>query len=131
MREVFADTFYWLALLLARDEHHAIVTRTAPPERMVTSWAVQIEVMDALSQRDLRPLATQFWRATSSNLRLTVVPLDEALLNRGADLYEQRLDKDWSLTDCVSFVIMQDRGIWEALTGDHHFVQAGFSILFD
>jgi hypothetical protein len=49
---------------------------------------------------------------------------------RGIQLYNSRLDKDWSLTDCISFVVMRERGITEALTGDHHFEQAGFTTLF-
>jgi predicted nucleic acid-binding protein len=48
---------------------------------------------------------------------------------RGIQLYDSRPDKQWSLTDCISFVVMQDRGIVEALTGDHHFEQAGFTAL--
>ena len=51
------------------------------------------------------------------------------LFASGSDLYAQRLDKDWSLTDCISFVVMRERGIAEALTADHHFEQAGFTIL--
>jgi hypothetical protein len=41
-------------------------------------------------------------------------------------LYGERMDKDWPLTDCISFVVMQREGITDALTGDRHFEQAGF-----
>jgi len=58
-----------------------------------------------------------------------VVPLSEALFRQSFDLYRQRLDKEWGLTDCISFVVMQERGITEALTADHHFRQAGFLAL--
>jgi len=58
-----------------------------------------------------------------------VVGLDPHLYQRGINLYAQRPDKEWSLTDCISFVVMSDRGITEALTGDHHFEQAGFRAL--
>jgi predicted nucleic acid-binding protein len=58
-----------------------------------------------------------------------VVPPSTELFEAGIDLYSRRPDKEWSLTDCISFVVMQERGITEALTGDYHFVQAGFSIL--
>jgi predicted nucleic acid-binding protein len=50
-------------------------------------------------------------------------------LERGLDLYDARPDKEWSLTDCISFIVMQDHGTYEALTGDHHFEQAGFVAL--
>jgi predicted nucleic acid-binding protein len=61
--------------------------------------------------------------------RISIVPLDSALLERGLQLMAARLDKDWSLTDCISFVVMQDAGINEALSGDRHFEQAGFRAL--
>jgi len=47
----------------------------------------------------------------------------------GWTLYQQRPDKEWGLTDCISFVVMQEQGISEAFTSDHHFTQAGFTIL--
>jgi predicted nucleic acid-binding protein len=97
---------------------------------MITTQAVQLEVMNAMSPVLLRGLAVQFWQASNSDPDLTVVPLDGDLLRRGADLYERRPDKGWSLTDCISFIVMQDRGITTALTGDHHFEQAGFQIAF-
>lgn len=59
----------------------------------------------------------------------TLVPLSDELWRRATELFGKRLDKEWSLTDCISFVVMQDEGILEALTGDHHFEQAGFSVL--
>ena len=68
----------------------------------------------------------QFLRA---NPLVTIVPLDQTVFDRGAALHDQRPDKAWSLTDCISFVIMQDHGLSDALTGDHHFEQAGFNAL--
>ena len=61
--------------------------------------------------------------------RTRVVPLDSRLLQRGLDLFAERPDKHWSLTDCISFVVMRDAGLTAALTGDNHFVQAGFKAL--
>jgi predicted nucleic acid-binding protein len=60
---------------------------------------------------------------------IRVVPASRALLEEGISLYSSRPDKDWSLTDCISFVVMRDEGIIQALTGDHHFEQAGFKAL--
>lgn len=57
---------------------------------------------------------------------MTIVAASPELMHRGIELYEARSDKDWSLTDCTSFIVMQDRGLTDALTGDHHFEQAGF-----
>ena len=64
-----------------------------------------------------------------SDPSVTVIPASEGLFNRGRELFRSRPDKDWSLTDCISFVIMQDHGLRDALTGDHHFEQAGFVAL--
>ena len=58
-----------------------------------------------------------------------ILPADPVLFDAALDLYKQRLAKDWSLTDCTSFVVMRQQGISEALTGDHHFEQAGFAAL--
>ena len=60
---------------------------------------------------------------------MTVISLDSRLLDRGLGLMASRADKDWSLTDCISFVVMQEKGIEAALTADRHFEQAGFKAL--
>jgi predicted nucleic acid-binding protein len=54
---------------------------------------------------------------------------DDDLYEAGIELYRARADKDWSLTDCISFVVMEERGIADALTGDRHFEQAGFQAM--
>ena len=61
--------------------------------------------------------------------RTIIVPLDSRLLQRGLDLFASRADKDWSLTDCISFIVMQEKTLRDALTADHHFEQAGFHLL--
>lgn len=130
MTEVFADTFYWLALLNPNDPYHERVVTELINDRVVTSRAVQIEVMDALCERRLRTLASRFWQDTCRTSALIIVPLEDQLLEQAATLYAHRSDKDWSMTDCIAFVIMEERGISSALTGDHHFEQAGFQIRF-
>jgi len=127
MTEVFADTFYWLSVLNPNDAHHAkALGLDLSSRRVVTSWAVQIEVMDALCERRKRPLAFRFWEESRMDRDLVIVPVDGGVMHRAAELYSSRSDKDWSMTDCTSFVIMRDRGISTALSGDRHFVQAGF-----
>jgi predicted nucleic acid-binding protein len=68
----------------------------------------------------------QSLRSTGS---ATVVPASAELLQRGVELSRHRPDKDWPLTDCISFMVMNDFGLTEALTGDSHFQQAGFKAL--
>jgi len=129
MNESF-DSFYWLAVVNKRDPHHSRSMAITLPDRLVTTQAVLIEVLDALARRDVRRLAIEFWNDVITDLMCHVIPFDDNLLNRSFALYAGRPDKDWSLTDCVSFVVMADRGITIALTGDHHFEQAGFQIAF-
>jgi predicted nucleic acid-binding protein len=129
MNEVFVDTCYWLAMLNFRDAYHQQAIGIPRPARMVTTRAVQIEVMDAFSGARQRALAVRFWRRTNNNSRITIVRLDDPLLHRAALLFQNRPDKEWSMTDCISFVVMQDRRITQALTNDHHFEQAGFQCL--
>ncbi|MBC7857136.1 MAG: PIN domain-containing protein [Pirellulaceae bacterium] len=130
MSIAFADTFYWLALLNMSDPENTRVNAYPVPARLVTSAAVQVEVMDAFRRVPSRATAMRFWEACFTTPELEVVPFSVDLLARSVDLFAARPDKAWSLTDCISFTIMQDRGIRLALTGDHHFVQAGFDIAF-
>jgi len=65
----------------------------------------------------------------STDPDIEICPADEATWQAGVTLYRARPDKEWSLTDCISFAVMQQRNLSEALTGDHHFEQAGFAAL--
>jgi predicted nucleic acid-binding protein len=128
---MFADTFYWLALLNPDDAYYDHVAGfDLAGRKVVTTEAIRIETMDGLSSPRLRPSGVRFWSITEADPELTIVAVDKDLLARAADLFRRRPDKDWSLTDCLSFVVMTDRGIRTALTGDHHFEQAGFEIAF-
>jgi predicted nucleic acid-binding protein len=131
MTDVFADTYYFLALRNPRDPgHNLAVTATAllGRRKVVTTIWVLTEVADALAapanRGGFREL-TQMLADTDS----VVVPAEQSWFDRGIALYHDRPDKAWSLTDCFSFTVMQDRGLREALTGDRHFEQAGFVAL--
>lgn len=78
--------------------------------------------------RPNEPFSGRCW-PSSANPNARIEPCSDQLLQEGIDLYDQRPDKDWSLTDCISFVVMRKQSITEALTGDHHFEQAGFVAL--
>jgi predicted nucleic acid-binding protein len=131
MRVVFADTFYYLAILSPRDSAHARALAVGPTlsGRLVTTSYVLIEVADALAALPDRPRFLALLSALEGDPNVTIVPASEDLFHRGVDLYRQRPDKDWPLTDCITFVVMNDTGSTEALTGDHHFRQAGFQTL--
>jgi predicted nucleic acid-binding protein len=130
MSEVFADSFYYLALLNPSDRFHTALQATnALNRQIVTTLWVLMEVADALSAPAVRRRTHQFLHRAGADAN-TVVIMDKApWFSRGVELFGKRLDKSWSLTDCISFEVMADRGILEALTGDHHFIQAGFRTL--
>lgn len=130
---VFIDTGYVLALLNTGDEHHdraAMAARQVKPP-FVTTEAVLTEIGNALSRARWRALGY----ATIQDLRvdpnIEVVPVDAVLFDRALVLYGERLDKEWGLTDCISFVVMQDRKLTQAVTTDRHFGQAGFVNLLE
>jgi uncharacterized protein len=110
--------------------HAAATAKTARVgDALVTTDWVLIELADAMCRARHRVLAAEFIRDLRDDSRITIVPLSSELLQAGFDLYAARNDKDWSLTDCISFVVMRERGLTEALTADHHFEQAGFAAL--
>ncbi len=131
MKVVFADAFYFLARLNRRDEHHERVVEFSRGfrARLVTSDWILMEVADALAASACRRRVREFIHHLHQNAACEVIPASGELLNRALDMYHQHGDKEWTLTDCVSFVIMRERNLLEALTGDRHFGQAGFIAL--
>ncbi|HEX8432292.1 MAG TPA: hypothetical protein VF625_13470, partial [Longimicrobium sp.] len=77
----------------------------------------------------LRQLTATFIRRCYTVANIAVVTVDTSLLTRGLELFERRADKGWGLNDCISFIVMRDRGLMDAATGDRHFQQAGFRAL--
>jgi predicted nucleic acid-binding protein len=131
MTSAFADTFYFLALLDSREERHVEAAEAArnPGLRLVTTEWVLAEFGDAYCHPKDRADFVALYRSLVNHPRVKIVAAETRLFQRGVDFFEQRQDKDWSLTDCLSFVVMQDEGITRALTGDRHFEQAGFIVL--
>ena len=131
MGEVFVDTVHLLALLNPRDQWRDVALDRAATEAgpLVTTAAVLIEVADALCRPGHRNLAGEAIAAIREDPSFTCVPVDDGLFARGLALYDERDDEPWSLTDCISFEVMRDRGIDRAFTADRHFVQAGFRAL--
>jgi uncharacterized protein len=131
MTHVFADSFFFFALLNEKDAAHEAAERlsreTGRPFA-TTAW-VLTEVADGCAALDKRGVFVQLLDTLRASPDAQIIGPSEELFSRGLQLYRQRPDKEWSLTDCLSFVVMEDRGITEALTGDHHFEQAGFRAL--
>jgi predicted nucleic acid-binding protein len=129
---LFLDTAFVQALLNRNDQYHSIAKSRLSQLRAATEvWtteAILVEIGNALSTSD-REAAVSFIQQcyTTSNSR--VVSVDTGLLSRALELYSQRVDKDWGLTDCISFIVMRDHQLQQAMTTDRHFVQAGFRAL--
>ena len=131
MKPVFADTFFFLTLLNPSDAGHrtaAELSRQLRQRRVTTAW-VLTEVGDAMSVGDNRDAFLDFYRFLKESPLVIIKPASQELFDQGIELFSQRPDKEWTLTDCISFAVMREEGITEALTADRHFEQAGFRAL--
>ena len=128
---IFADTFYLLALFNSGDDAHGAAVAFAQrfSGRLLTTAWVLTEVADALANQANRKAAIDFLDDLRVAPNLRILRPSAVLFRNGYELYRSRTDKEWSLTDCISFVVMADHGVTEALTGDRHFEQAGFKAL--
>ena len=131
MKAVFADTFYFLALLNELDAAHerAVAVSRTPGLLVTTTEFVLLELADALCLPNQRNEVLTLWEVVETDATFRLVRASTELIRRGIELYRGRPDKEWPLTDCISFVVMQEQGLAEVLTADHHFEQAGFKIL--
>ncbi|MBI5565929.1 MAG: type II toxin-antitoxin system VapC family toxin [Chloroflexi bacterium] len=130
----FLDTAYAIALSVANDRHHGRALNLADQlesvsTRLLTTRPVMLENGDALSKQGRRVAAVELLNSLESDPNVEIIPLSEDLYQQAVQICQQRPDKEWGLTDCVSFVVMEARGITEALTTDEHFQQAGFRAL--
>ncbi|MBD2542559.1 type II toxin-antitoxin system VapC family toxin [Planktothricoides raciborskii] len=123
MRRVFADTGYWVALLNPRDELHQTARDLSQKMGAIyifTSEMVLAEVLNDFSKRGefFRGAAIELIESLYSHPNVTVVKQSSSQFQDGLLLYKQRPDKEWSITDCVSFKIMEAYGITEAFAYD-------------
>jgi len=134
-RMLFADSFYWVALLNPGDGFHARVTSFGSglgTARLVTTDEVLTEVLNWFSRSGphWRGEAAALIHDLRNDLGVDVVPQTRADFDAALALYEARPDKAYSLTDCRSMVALRALGLGEVLTNDRHFTQGGFTILF-
>jgi predicted nucleic acid-binding protein len=134
MRQVFADTGYWVALLNPKDELHQKardISKQMDSLYIVTSEMVLAEVLNDFSKRGafFRQAAIELIESLYNHTNVTVIQQSSSQFQEGLLLYKKRPDKEWSITDCVSFKIMEEYGITEALAYDKHFEQVGFIAL--
>lgn len=124
--EWFLDTSFAIALSVASDEHHATALRLAETVetrniRLVTTRAVCLEIGNALSKLRCRAAAVALLESLEADSGVEIVPLTEERYLKALQLFQTRPDKEWGLIDCVSFVVMSERGLFDALTADEHF----------
>ena len=134
MRTVFADSGYWIAMCNPSDELHpeaAGVTEGLGPCRIVTSQMVLVEFLNYMGGRgqSLREKAMTVVTRLTDTSSVEVVPQTRDQFDEAAEMYSSRSDKGWSLTDCASFILMEQMNIPEALAHDRDFEQAGFVAL--
>lgn len=133
MNRVFADTSFYLALFSKRDKHHAAAVTLLESLRaeIVTTDYVLVELAALMSRGDARSLFIRFVERLRSDPSTILIRTSSDIFDKGLALFAERPDKEWSLTDCISFTVMPDKDITEVLASDHHFEQAGFHVLLN
>jgi hypothetical protein len=128
---ILIDTGYIVALLNPRDELHAraVAWAAAVDVKLAVTEHVIVEAVNFFSKPINRLKVNAFVAQLLASPDCELIPASAELLQTGLELHAQRPDKEWSLTDCFSFVVMERRSITHALTHDHHFEQAGFEAL--
>jgi predicted nucleic acid-binding protein len=131
MSRLFLDTGFLIALEAEDDEHHLAARQhwnelmKAPP-RLVTTTYIFDEVVTFFNSRNRHPKAVEIGQRLLRSPRISMVPVDAPLFGAGWRYFQDRPDKRYSLTDCISFIVMEQEGLREALSFDGHFNQAGF-----
>ena len=130
---MFIDTSGLMCLFDARDHRHssAVVYFDSTTTRLTHNYVLTEFVALAMARHAPLSAALQFVKAFSSSSEVEVLWVSRDAHERGMQLLFARTDKAWSLCDAISFVLMSDRGIEDALTTDRHFDQAGFVRLLD
>lgn len=129
MTDSFADTSFFVAFLSVRDiDHETAVDLMENFEgRIVTTDWVLVELGNFLAKSSIRNLFVAFVRDLPTDPRFEIIAADRDQFESGCVLYDARSDKEWSLTDCISMVVLEQRSIRDVFTADHHFEQAGYS----
>ena len=131
MNLVFADTQFFVGRINPLDQWHSQAESAwqdllKANTSFLTTSLVLIEMADGLSRIRQRSLAIDLYDRLRSSQQVEIIQVVQATEEQAWDLFRERQDKDWGMTDCVSFVVMRDRDLQEAFTNDRHFEQAGF-----
>jgi len=131
MKTAFADSVFYVALLSVRDDLHEKAKHLAQSWRgpVVTTEYVLVEVANCLRSSASQEKFGELLNHLVADRNSEIIPCDHGHWERGVELYLTHSDKGWSLTDCISFIVMKEHGLTDALTADHRFEQAGFTAL--
>ena len=132
MKQIFADTSYWIGLVNPRDQIHQKVikiTQRLFSVRLVTTEMVLGELLNSFSDSPFRRTVAGMVLKLRNDRNLRIVPQTSEQFESALRRYKQSADKSWSLTDCASFEVMEVEQIQAALTHDQHFAQAGYETL--
>jgi predicted nucleic acid-binding protein len=129
----FADTWFWIALLSKQDQHHDKARQRLEEikeSKVVTSEMILTELANMFSRKGSfwRRKVAEYVKALQDNAMVVIVEQEHKYFADALLYYELCHDRDWGLTDCSSFSIMKEQKINLALTDDHHFEQAGFTL---
>ena len=135
MKIIFADSFYWIALLSPKDTWHSRViewSQSYPDVSLVITDGIIDEIFAHFSKQGdiLRGKVIELYQNILDEPNIQLIAYNQELRQAGIELYQKRPDKGYSLTDCISMVVMKKLNISEVLTNDKHFSQEGFTILF-
>ena len=128
---IFVDTLFVVALINQRDQYHQQASELADQfegHPLLVTDAVLLEIGNALARnykREAVAIIEQFFASDE----VEIVRLSPQLFEQAFAIYSTYQDKEWSLVDCISFVVMREAGVSQALTFDRHFIQAGFQAL--
>jgi len=131
---VFVDSFAWIAAINKSDNYHEISLKTIETLlkkglKLVTSNYVIVETINALSKAEFRKAVIEFVDKLEMSPSVEIIKITDEMYNNAWALYQQRMDKDWGITDCTSFEVMRMFNIKKAFTNDKHFEQAGYSLV--
>lgn len=129
--QIFVDTLFVVALINQRDQYHQRAAELADRLEgypLLTTDAVLLEIGNALA-RGYKNEAVEIIEEFFASDEVEIVRLTRELFEKAFTLYKSHKDKGWGLVDCISFVVMKQAGVSQALTFDQHFVQAGFQAL--
>ena len=134
MRKIFADAFYWIALANPTDQWRRAAnefSKANDQATLITTDEVLIEFLNYFAEAGelTRSVVAEMCEQVMSRPRILVQPQTRESFVTGLNFYQQRLDKGYSMTDCISVLAMRARNVADVLTHDHHFAQEGFTVL--